>query len=31
MISIDEFAKSVERKEDFEEYLRCFTGYDTIF
>lgn len=29
MISIDEFAKRVDRKEDFEEYLRCFTGYDT--
>jgi hypothetical protein len=29
MISIDEYAKGVEQKEDFEEYLRCFTGYDT--
>ena len=29
MISIDEFAKRVDCKEDFEEYLRCFTGYDT--
>ena len=29
MISIEEYAKSVDQKEDFEEYLRCFTGYDT--
>jgi hypothetical protein len=29
MISIEEYAKGVEQKEDFEEYLRCFTGYDT--
>ena len=29
MISLDEYAKGVEQKEDFEEYLRCFTGYDT--
>lgn len=28
MISINEYAKSVDQKEDFEEYLRCFTGYD---
>lgn len=29
MISIDEYAKSVDQREDFEEYLRCFTGYST--
>lgn len=29
MISIEEYVKGVEQKEDFEEYLRCFTGYDT--
>lgn len=28
MISINEYAKDVDQKEDFEEYLRCFTGYD---
>ena len=28
MISLNEYAKGVEQKEDFEEYLRCFTGYD---
>lgn len=28
MISLNEYAKDVEQKEDFEEYLRCFTGYD---
>ena len=28
MISLNEYARGVEQKEDFEEYLRCFTGYD---
>lgn len=28
MISLNEYAKGVDQKEDFEEYLRCFTGYD---
>ena len=28
MISINDYAKGIDQKEDFEEYLRCFTGYD---
>lgn len=28
MISLLEHAESVPRKEEFIEYLRCFTGYD---
>lgn len=28
MISLLQYAESIPRKEDFIEYLRCFTGYD---